>query len=164
MRPSEAMPPALYDVQASAIDHFGSARTGGSERNDMVVVAMDNEGWHINAFQILAEVLVPGCDTRHARGGGGGGRHVPVSRDCLFADTLTQQQVGVVEVLEEAGEERITVGGHSVLDAGKYTRIQTFRIVAALEQVRYYAGDNHRFAHALGAVFSDVACYFASAH
>src|SRR5579864_1756535 len=68
MRPSEAMRPALYDVQASAIDHFGSARTGGSERNDMVVVAMDNEGWHINAFQILAEVLVPGCDTRHARG------------------------------------------------------------------------------------------------
>ena len=42
MRPSDAMRPALYDVQASALDHFGSARTGGNERNDMVVVAMDD--------------------------------------------------------------------------------------------------------------------------
>src|SRR6266852_5697911 len=164
MRPSDAMRPALYDVQASARDHFGGAGAGGSERNDVVVVAMDDERWHINPFQVLAEVFVPGCDTRHARAGGGGGRHVPVSRDCLFADTLTQQQVGVVEILEEAGEERVTVGGHSVLDAGKYTGIQTFRIISAFEQVRYHAGDNHRFAHALGAVFSDVACYFASAH
>ena len=123
MRPSDAMRPALYDVQASARDHFGGAGAGGSERNDVVVVAMDDEDWHINPFQVLAEVFVPRCDTRQARGGGGGGRHVPVSLDCLFADTLTQQQVGVVEILEEAGEERVTVGGHGVLDAGKYTGI-----------------------------------------
>src|SRR6266852_7638534 len=123
MRPSDAMRSALYDVQASALDHFGCAGAGGSEGNDMVVVAMDDEGWHINAFQVIAEVFVPGCDTRHARGGGSSGRHVPVSLDCLFADTLTQQLVGVVEILEEAGEERVTVGGHGVLDAGKYTGI-----------------------------------------
>src|SRR5205807_8870190 len=123
MRPSDAMRPALYDVQASARDHFGGAGAGGSERNDVVVVAMDDEDWHINPFQVLAEVFVPRCDTRQARGGGGGGRHVPVSLDCLFADTLTQQQVGVVEILEEAGEERVTVGCHGLLDAGEYTGI-----------------------------------------
>src|SRR5437899_916990 len=123
MRPSDAMRPPVYDVQASTRDHFGGAGAGGSERNDVVVVAMDDQDWHINPFQVLTEVFVPRCDTRQARGGGGGGRHVPVSLDCLFADTLTQQQVGVVEVLEEAGEERVTVGGHGVLDAGKYTGI-----------------------------------------
>src|SRR5260221_2986663 len=127
MRPSDAMRPALYDVQASALDHFGGAGAGGSERNDMVVVAMDDEGWHINAFQILAEVFVPGCDTRHARSGGGGGRNVPVSRDCLFANTLTQQQVGVVQIPEEAGEERVAVGGHRFPHSGKATGAQPFR-------------------------------------
>src|SRR5712664_3609599 len=107
MRPSDAMRPALYDVQASARAHFGGAGVGGSERNDVVVVAMDDQDWHINLFQVLTEVFVPCCDTCQARGGGGGGCHVPVSLDCLFADTLTQQQVGVVEILEEAGVVRV---------------------------------------------------------
>jgi hypothetical protein len=50
---------------------------------------MDDEGWHSNAFQVLAEVFVPGCDTGHTRSGRGGGRHVPVGLDCLRGDTLT---------------------------------------------------------------------------
>src|SRR5438445_6388365 len=80
MRPSDAMRPALYHMQAGARDHFGGAGAGGSERNDVVVVAMDDEDWHINPFQVLAEIFVPRCDTRQARGGGGGCRHVPMSR------------------------------------------------------------------------------------
>ena len=111
MRPSDAVRPALHDVQASALDHFGGAGAGGSERNNAVFVAVDDERWHINTFQVLAEVLVPGCDARQAGGGGGTGRQVPVSLDGLFAHTLTQQQVGVVEILEEAGEERCRAEG-----------------------------------------------------
>src|SRR5207253_10745959 len=99
------------------------AAAAGNDRHDVVVVPMDHPDRHINPFQVLTEVFVPRCDTRQARGGGGGGRHVPVSLDYLFADVLTQQQVAVVEILEEAGEERVTVGGHGVLDAGKYTGI-----------------------------------------
>src|SRR6202030_1301986 len=104
-------------------------------------------------------VLVPGWATRQAGSGGGAGRHVPASLDGLFADTLTQQQVGVVEILEEASEERVAVGRHGFLDAGKYTGIHAFGIVAGLEQVRWHARDNHGFAYTLGAEFSDVACH-----
>ena len=32
---------------------------------------------------------------------------IPAVLDGLFADTLTQEQVSVVEILEEGGEERI---------------------------------------------------------
>src|SRR5260370_40926430 len=83
MRPSDAMRAALYDVQASALDHFGSAGAGRSERNDMVVVPMDDEGWHINAFQALAEVFVPGCDTGHTRTGRGRCHRPPRCLDVL---------------------------------------------------------------------------------
>src|SRR5258706_5977540 len=87
MRPSDAMRPPLYDVQAGARDHFGGAGAGGSERNDVVVGAMDDEDWHINPFQVLTEVFVPRCDTRHARGGGSGWRQGSSSLQFFFADT-----------------------------------------------------------------------------
>jgi len=41
---------------------------------------------------------VPGWDTRQAGGGGGAGCYVPTGLDGLFADTLPQEQVGVVEI------------------------------------------------------------------
>jgi hypothetical protein len=115
MSPSNAVRPALHDVKSSALDHFGGSGAGSIERNNAVFVVVDYERWHINPFQVLAEVLVPCCDTDQAGGGGGGCRHVPASLDGLFADTLTQQQIGVVEILEEAGEERVAVDGDGLL-------------------------------------------------
>ena len=37
----------------------------------------------------------------------------------LFARTLPREDVGVVEILEELGEERVTVIGHGFLDPRK---------------------------------------------
>jgi hypothetical protein len=109
----------FHDQQARTFDELGGALFRSRDWKNSVGVAVHHQRGHVDAGQIPAEVLVPGWDTRQAGGGGGAGRHIPASLDGLFADTLTQQQVGVVEILEEASEERVAVGGNGFLDAGK---------------------------------------------
>ena len=82
----------------------------------------------------------------------------------MFAYTLPQENVGVVEILEEASEERIAVGGDRFLDPRKDTAIHALRVVGGLEQVRGHTGDNHGFACILGTIFSKVASHLTSSH
>src|ERR1700704_3301788 len=69
--------------------------------------------------EVRAEVFMPRWDAREAGRSGGAGRHVPTGLDDLFADTLSQECVGVVETLKETSEEGIPVGSYRLLDPGK---------------------------------------------
>ena len=162
--PRDAVWTILHDQQARPFDELGGAQSRSRDGKNAIRIPLNHQRGHIDVGQVLTEIFVPGWDACQAGSGGGAGRYVPTGLDDLFADTLTQQQVRVLEILEEASKERVAVGGHGFLHAGKYTGIQAFGIVAGLEQVRWHTGDNHGFAHALGAVFSDVACHLASAH
>src|SRR5437879_3169130 len=51
-------------------------------------------------------------DACQAGCGRGARRDVPTALSRLFADTLPQELVGLVEIREEAAEECIAVGGH----------------------------------------------------
>jgi len=71
--------------------------------------------------------------------------------------------VGVVEILEELGEERIAVGGHRFLDPRKDTAIHALRVVGRLEQVR---GTPEMITALLTPLepYFQVACHLASSH
>src|SRR6266849_5214492 len=107
---------------------------------------------------------MPRCDARETGCSGGAGRDVPTGLYDLFADTLSQECVGVVEILKETGEEGIPVSSYRLLYPGEHAAIHALGVVRRLQQVRWHAGNNHGFAHTLGAVFSEVACDFAPSH
>src|ERR1700693_2057965 len=107
---------------------------------------------------------MPGWDAREAGDCGSAGRDVPAGLDGLFADTLSQQYVGVVEILKETSEESIPVSCYRLLYPGKYAPIHALGVVGRFEQVWRHSGDDHRFAHTTGAVFPQVSRHFASSH
>src|SRR5580692_9956568 len=107
---------------------------------------------------------MPGCDACQAGDGGGARRDVPTGLNRLFADTLPQELVGVVEILEEAAEECIAVCGHRFFDPGKYATIHALGIVGRLEQVWWHPGDDHGCAHTFGTVPPQVSGDLASSH
>jgi hypothetical protein len=54
----------------------------------------------------------------------------------LFADTLAQQEVCVVEILEKVGKERVTVRDDRFLDALEYAGVYAFRVCRAFSAGR----------------------------
>ena len=61
-------------------------------------------------------------------------RDIPARLDGLFADALAQQAIGVVEILEKLGEERVTVRGDGLLDTLEDAAIDAFRILRRLQE------------------------------
>src|SRR5260370_5460997 len=114
---------------------------------------MHYQSGHIDPWEILAEVGIPGLHTSKAGRGRGSGCDVPTGMNRLVAELLTELDVGVVEILEKLGEERVTVCHHGFLDPLKNTDFHAFLIVARLEKERRHRSDDHRFAHALRSVF-----------
>jgi hypothetical protein len=53
--------------------------------------------------------------------------------DGLFADALAQQDVSIVEILEEIGEERVTVGSDGFLDSLEDTAVDASWVVWGLQ-------------------------------
>src|SRR5882672_7489835 len=92
------------------------------------------------------------------------GCDVPASLDDLFTDALAQQEVGVVEILEKLGEERVAVCGNGLLDSFEDTAVNALRIVCCLQQERWDSGNDYRLADALRSVFPKVSCHFAPTH
>ncbi len=54
----------------------------------------------------------------------GGGCDIPAGLHSLLADALSHQYVGVVEILEEFGEERVTISLDGRLDSGEDLFVQ----------------------------------------
>src|ERR1039458_2962141 len=96
--------------------------------------------------------------------GRGGSCDVPAGLDGLIANALAQQEVRVVEILEEIGEERVTVCGDGLLDSLEDTAVHAFRVVRRLQQERRNPRDDYRLAYALRSVFPQVARHFAATH
>src|SRR5580704_11727741 len=101
--------------------------------------------------------------SKTGRGGSAGG-HIPASLNGLLADTLTQQRVGVVEILEKVGEEGVTVCSDSFLDSLEHTAVHTFLVVWRFEEKGRDRGDKDGMAHVLRSVLADVTGHFAAAH
>src|SRR5215472_10882985 len=63
---------------------------------------------------------MPRRDTGEARIGRSNGSGVPTRLHRLLAYPLAQVNVGVVEVLEKFGKERVTIRGHCLLNSLKH--------------------------------------------
>src|SRR5579864_1486325 len=125
---------------------------------------MNHERRHIDLRYILAKIFMPrryACETRVRRSNRS---RVPTRLNGLLANAFSQVNIRVVEVLEELGEERVTIGAHRFLDSFKHRTVNALRIVCRLEQVRRNAANDYRLADLLRSVLSDVASHFASAH
>ena len=101
VRPRDAVWAILHDELARPLDKLGSAQSRSRDGEDAVGVPLNHQRGHIDAGQVRAEVFVPGCNTREAGGGGGSGCDVPAGPQNFFADALTQEHVGVVEIIKE---------------------------------------------------------------
>src|ERR1039458_5255581 len=95
---------------------------------------------------------------------GGAGCEVPARLNGLFADTLPQQEIGVVEILEKLREEGVTVCGDGLLYPLEDTAVHTLRVFRRLQQEGRDRRDEHRLAHALRSIFPKVARHFAPSH
>src|SRR5580700_153242 len=162
--PRDAMRTVLHHHLACSFDELCGAPSRSCDGQDAVGIPLDHQGRHIDAGQVLAEVFMPGWDAREAGDCGGTRRDVPAGLDGLFADTLSQQYICVVEILEETGKESTPVSCYRLLYPGKYAAIHPLRVVGRFEQVRRHSGDDHRFAHTTGTVFPQVSRHFASSH
>src|SRR5215469_557487 len=107
---------------------------------------------------------MPGRDTGEARIGGSNGSGVPTRLHRLLAYPLAQVNVGVVEVLEKFGKERVTIRGHCLLNSVKHGALDALGIVAGLQQKWRNAANDHRFAHIFRSVLPDVTSHLAATH
>src|ERR1035441_7028472 len=109
-------------------------------------------------------VLIPCWHASETGRGRGASCDVPAGLDGLIANALAQQEVRVVEILEEIGEERVTVCGDGILDSLEDAAVHAFRVVRRLQQERRNPRDDYRLAYALRSVFPQVAPPFAAPH
>src|SRR6266853_2560501 len=100
--PRDAMRTVLHHQLACSFDELRGAQSCSCDRKDAVGIPLDHKRGYVDASQILPEIGMPGCDACQAGGGGGARRDVPTGLNRLLADTLTQEYVGFVEILEKA--------------------------------------------------------------
>src|SRR5579864_4611144 len=125
---------------------------------------MNHERRHIDLRYILAKIFMPRWNAGEARVRRSNRSRVPTRLNGLLANAFSQVNIRVVEVLEELGEERVTIGAHRFLDSFEHRTVNALRIVCRLEQIRRNAADDHRLADMLRSVLSDIAGYFSAAH
>src|ERR1700716_1634494 len=132
MCPGDAVRAILNHNLASALNQLRGACSRSTDRQNAVRVAMNNQCGHVDACQVFAKVLVPRRHARERGRGRGAGRKIPARLDSFFTDALTQQKIGVVEILEKLSEERITVRGNSFLDSLENTAVHAFGVLRSL--------------------------------
>src|SRR5579872_6079117 len=143
MGPVDCVGTAFDDHEASAVDQFGCTGSRSRDGENAIGVAVHDQGGDVDAGHVLAEILMPGGNAGEAGNGGRAGGDVPACLHGLFADALTQELIGVVEVLEELGEEGEAVGGDGLLDAFEDGVVHALRVVGGFQQVRRNSGNDY---------------------
>ena len=90
---------------------------------------MNDQRWHIDSTDVLAEVFMPGWHASETGRGRGTGCQVPAGLNSLFADPFAQQEVGVIEILEKFGEKGVTVRDDSFLNTFEDATVYALRVV-----------------------------------
>src|ERR1035437_6902513 len=56
VRVGETVRPTRVDLQDRVLDECGRGVSRGADRHDLVVVSMNDEGWHVELLEVLGEV------------------------------------------------------------------------------------------------------------
>src|SRR5258706_1832691 len=125
---------------------------------------MNDQRWHVYFAQVVAEVLMPRWHAGEAGRGRGAGCEVPAGLHGLFADTLAEQKVRVVEVLEKVGEERVTICDDRFLNPVEDAAVHAFRIVRRLQQERRHPRNDYSLTDRFRSIFPEIARHLAATH
>src|SRR5665811_461957 len=113
---------------------LGERAAGGVDRQDVVGRAVHDKRGHIDLGYVGTEVGQPGelcrdgCVRRGVRG------DIPTRAERLFAEPVAQVSVRVEEVLEEVGEECVTVVRDGRQQPVEYLLRNTGRVVLRLQE------------------------------
>src|SRR5215467_4919849 len=129
MGPCDVVRTAFDDVQLSTFDQLGSAFAGGGERHDTVRVAVNDQRGNVDSNDVFAKVFVPGGNARKSSRRRGARCDIPAGLNGLLADALSQQLIGIVEVLEKLRKKGIAVSNDGFLNALENRGIDAFGVV-----------------------------------
>ena len=160
----EAVRGIIDDHELGAVDGLGGALAGDLEGHDRVGVAMDDEGGHGDALEVVAEVgAAEGVDAADqrlvARGTG--------DRQPLLALLLGHLQLlaGREEVGAEPVEEALAVLPSALLQSlGVLLAEAAVGVVVGLQQVRRHSAGEHGRPDPVLTVGADVAGDFTTTH
>ncbi len=105
MGPDQAMGTAFNNHDPCAMYRLCHTVCCGSNREDPVIIAMNNQSGHIEMSQVLPEVSQPGSHAVERAPGRGANPDIPAVPDDLIADSLPLQEVDIIEVCKERREE-----------------------------------------------------------
>ncbi|EGJ73767.1 putative bromoperoxidase [Streptomyces sp. Tu6071] len=160
----DAMGAALVDLEFGAGDELGRLLAGGLERDDLVVVAVHDEGGDVELLEILVEVGPrEGVDAGHPALDGLVHGHEP-ERVLVALGDLVALAVGAEEADRGVAPELRALGEDAVLDVVEDALGDALGVVGALEHERRDRREQDGRVNALGAVAADVAGEFAAAH
>src|ERR1022692_2824057 len=163
VRFGDAMRGTGINLQRGVLDEFGRGVSRGADRHDLVVVAVDNQGWHVELLEVLREVRLgkrPDAVELVLETA----LHGP-KPECVpnaLAD-LRARSVGAEERRGEILEELRAVGGDAGADGIKLLERQAGRIGMHLEDQWRHRAHQYNPGDAFGAVASDIAGDFPSA-
>src|SRR5437899_2835121 len=133
MGPGDAVRPTLHHKGSSILDQLRGALSRRTNRKNPVGIAVNDQRRHVDVGQVFPEVLMPRRYTSQTGGGRRARGDVPVRLNRLFADSLAQQHIQVVEILEEFGEEGVAIRGDSLLNPLEDAAVHTLWIVRGLQ-------------------------------
>src|SRR5262249_40043622 len=101
VRPDHAVGASLHHDEAAVPERRMQRARGGGQREDPVGTAVDDERWHVDSWEPLAEVGAPGCDAGEHRLQGRCRRGVPTEPDRIAGGRSIAERVVVAELREE---------------------------------------------------------------
>jgi hypothetical protein len=154
---------ALINLEMRVLDLPGRKQRRSADRNDLVVVAMDDEGRNVEPLQVLGKVgLREGLDA--VEDGAETGQHpLEPERVAKALRDLGARPVGTVEWFAQILEELRAVGQDAGADTIEHVDRQAAGVGLRLEHNRRYRADQHCLGDTFRTVTADIAGNFAAA-
>ena len=149
-------PPSIGTSVQSAISAGSRAAVASNGRMRSSVPCMTSTR-DVDLPEVGAEVGQPGADAGVGRERRGTDRNIEARLPGTVADPGAAEDVEVVEVVEEALEERVAILDDRRLDPFEDLTVDALRVVVGLEHERRDRPEQHRLAHTLRAVGAEVA-------
>jgi hypothetical protein len=160
---AHAMCATLVDLQGRPLDQFRAQHGRVPDRHDLIVIAVQNQGWLVDSLQVLGLIsLRKGLDAeiacRHA------GHHALKPERLAHAlGNLRARSVVAIEGHGQVLEKLGAVIQHTLADAIEHIDRQTTGICRRLQHQRWNGADQNRLRYSFCAVATDVTGNFAAA-